>query len=224
MRKVQGYRISGSSFLVFTCLLLILLSSCTQRTDNSRLKTGDSVSNQSAADSAIDSITLKIGDGDHILVRAGEAIGRFQIKQEIEDAGIFGVLGKADSGDAAMCKSWSMWYLDKRAPIKEFDVYAACDPDLDMKKSIKILRLANVRFSMENGISNSSSIDRLKESFPKALILENIESTSSEFVTLIDDVSSGVAFEITDNKIAAVLIHQSGEELMNTYLPFYKRN
>jgi len=224
MKKIQGYRISYFSFFAFTCLVLIFISSCTQRTDNSGSETRDSVNNQSAADSAIDSVALKIGGGGRILVRAGEAIGRFQIKQEIEDAGIFGVLGKADSGDAAMCKSWSMWYLDKKAPVKEFDVYAACDPDLDMKKSIKILRLAHVRFSMENGISNNSSVNQLKETFPEALILEKLESSSSEFITLIDDVSSGVAFEITDNKIAAVLIHQPGEELMNTYLPFYKQN
>src|SRR3546814_4847802 len=71
---------------------------------------------------------------------------------------LFDRLGKPDSGDAAMCKSWAMWYWKDsiRNTSNEFDVYSSCDPDLDMRKSIQILRLSGAKFITDLGISESS--------------------------------------------------------------------
>src|SRR5690606_12446426 len=121
---------------------------------------------------------------------------------------IFEVLGKADSTDAAMCKSWNAWFLNKELPRKEFNVYSVCDPNYDMKKSIKIIRLANAEFTTEKGITNKSTLKDLQEHLSEKVTIEDLENPSSDIVTLVDFESEGIAFEIMNNKITAVIVHE----------------
>jgi len=226
MKHSHNSLTSVSYLFKFICIVVLFSSSCSdgaKTAKNERASSKDTVSLETgSSETLIDSASTKIAEGDTVYAIAGKSIGKFQLKQEIEQARLFEALGKVDSGDAAMCKSWSMWYLDKKVPEKEFDVYSACDADFDMRKTIQILRLAGVSFLTESGISEKSSINQLKSFYPEALILEHLESPSSELVTLFDDVSSGIAFELINNKITAVVVHKAGEELTDTYLPFYK--
>src|SRR5690606_23522080 len=117
-------------FLIISFIALLVIGACTgNKTQNSsKISQTDSTKNKTQA---IDSVKLKLSDSDTIFVIAGKSLGRFELKQEVEQAQLFDILGKADSADAAMCKSWSMWYLDKSSPKKELDVYAVCDADVD---------------------------------------------------------------------------------------------
>ncbi|TCK85056.1 hypothetical protein [Albibacterium bauzanense] len=208
--------------LLIISFAMIFIGACTGNTNQNsqNISQTDSTRNKTQA---IDSVKLKLSDSDTIFVIAGKSLGRFELKQEVEQAQLFNVLGKADSADAAMCKSWSMWYLDKQSPKKELDVYAVCDANVDMRKTIQILRLSNVDFITEKGISSTSTLSQLKTAYPNAESIEGIETSSSIKVTLIDDIASGIAFEISNDKITSVAIHTPGEKITDTYLPFYKQ-
>ena len=156
---------------------------------------------------------------------AGKSIGKFHLQQELEQSEVFDILGEADSTDAAACKSWSMWFLDgESSPQKEFALYAACDPVFDMRKSVKILRLANADFVTKRGITNKSTLRDLQELLPEKTSIQNLKTSKDELVTLVDIESEGIAFEIVDTKIRAVIVHEPGEKLTDTYLPFYVNN
>jgi len=156
---------------------------------------------------------------------AGQSIGRFQLKQELEQSEVFNILGEADSTDAAACKSWSMWFLDQEdSSQKEFAVYAACDPAFDMRKSIKIMRLANADFVTKRGITNKSTLRDLQELLPNQTSIQNLRTAKDELVTLVDIESEGIAFEIVDTNITAVIVHEPGQKLTDAYLPFYVKN
>lgn len=209
----------------FPFLIVLLISSqfiigCT---GNSAQNSQEVSQVDSSQNTAVDSVKLKLSDSDTIFVIAGKSLGRFELKQEVEQAQLFDILGKADSSDAAMCKSWNMWHLDKRSPKKELDVYAVCDADVDMRKTIQIMRLSHVNFITEKGITSTSTLGELKTAYPNAESIEGIETSSSTQITLIDDVASGIAFEINNDQVTSVSIHAPGEKIINTYLPFYKQ-
>lgn len=205
-------------------LLTVIILSIAACTNNANKNSVDTLQENSSEDKTqpVDSVKLKLSDSDTIFVIAGKSLGRFELNQEVEQAQLFDILGKADSADAAMCKSWSMWYLDKNSPKKELDVYATCDPKVDMRKTIQILRLSNVDFTTDKGISSTSTLNELKIAYPAAQSIEDIETSSSIKITLIDDIASGIAFEISNNQITSVAIHTPGEKITDTYLPFYE--
>jgi len=210
-----------SHLLIISVITILIIGSCTGNTTQNSDEISQTDSTKTKAQ-PIDSVKLKLSDGDTVFVIAGKSLGRFELKQEVEQAQLFDVLGKADSADAAMCKSWSMWYLDKQSPKKELDVYAVCDANVDMRKTIQILRLSNVDFTTEKGITSTSTLSQLKTTYPNAENIEGIENSSSTEIILIDDIASGIAFEISNNQITSVAIHTPGEKITDTYLPFYK--
>jgi len=208
-------------FLIISFITILIIGACTGNMNQNSQKASQTDSTKTGMQT-IDSVKLKLSNSDTVFVQAGKSLGRFELKQEVEQAQLFNILGKADSADAAMCKSWSMWYLDKKSPEKELDVYAVCDADVDMRKTIQIIWLNNVDFTTEKGISSTSTLNQLKAAYPTAESMEGIETSSSKKITLVDDVDSGIAFEITNDKITSVAIHTPGEKITNTYLPFYK--
>lgn len=177
--------------------------------------------------SHVDTVVAKFTDQPIIRVVAGNSIGDFLIEQEMEESNLFNRLGEVDSADAAMCKSWSIWYLEnKNAPIHpapEFDVYSACDADIDMKKSIQVMRLSEVDFEMDNGISFGANVSVLKESYPEAVELSFTDAVSDTIVKVYDDVAAGIAFELRNEEIRAVIVHVPNQGIENMYLPFYKQ-
>src|SRR5690606_30171853 len=120
-----------------------------------------------------DTIVSKFTDQEIIRVVAGNSIGDFLIDQEVEDSNLFNRLGEVESADAAMCNSWCMWCFGDEANevTREFDMYAGCDADIDMKKSIQVRRLSNVDLELDNGISCGTNLSVLKESYPDAVEL-----------------------------------------------------
>jgi len=215
MKSINELKISFS--LTAILIILLMIGACAGNPDQNAQET-------SQADSLkqdINSVKLKLSDSDTVFVMPGQSLGRFKLDQEVEQAQLFNILGEADSADAAMCKSWSMWYLDKKSPKKELDVYAVCDAKVDMRKTIQIIRLKNVDFTTEKGISSSSTLSQLKAAYPEAESTEYVETETSMKTILFDDIASGIAFETTNDQITSVAIHQAGKKITETYLPFY---
>ena len=173
-----------------------------------------------------DSIIEKLSGGMTLKVIPATSIGRLQLKMEVDGSPVFKLLGRADSGDAAMCKSWSMWYWkDAAGTKKEFDMYAVCDPDVDMKKTIQILRVEGTDFLTRRGSSKSGGLKELKVQYPDLSRLGEFSNPEGETITLWDDIKAGIAFELpypgTGKNISAVMVHQPGKKITETYLPFY---
>lgn len=211
----------------FSIVLLFSIASCANQSPRETTDevTGDSVSAGLTAEP--DTIIAKFTDQETIRVVPGNSIGDFLIDHEIEESNLFNRLGEVDSSDAAMCKSWSMWYFSDNDQVSEtnpeFDVYASCDPDLDMRKSIRVMRLRNIEFALDNGISLGTDLSVLKENYPEGRQLSFTHTNTGNPVIVYDDLASGVAFEITDSKVRAVIVHTPDQEIQHSYLPFYKQ-
>lgn len=174
----------------------------------------------------VDTVLNKIANGDSLIVAPGGSIGALVLETMLSDS-IMARLGRADSSDAAMCKSWSMWYWSDsiRHSSNEFDVYAACDPSLDMRKSIQILRLSGAKFITDRGISEKSTRDEVKTMFPTIQSFGTFLTPDGKEIVLLDDPVSGISFEFNASdslkNIAGIVVYQPGSKLTDAYLPFY---
>lgn len=208
--------------------LLFFVAACSNPAQNESTSEPETDSAAVTDSLEVDTNIAKFTDQEVIRVVAGNSIGDFLIDQEVEESNLFNRLGEVDSADAAMCKSWSMWYLDDDDRVteftQEFDVYAACDADIDMKKSIQVMRLSNVDFSLDNGISLGTDLAILKETYPEASEYIFTHAVTDAPVKVYDDVATGVAFELTDDEITAVIVHSPEQSIENMYLPFFKNN
>lgn len=207
-------------------VLFLVVSACANQSQNE--STNDSLSTDSAGltDSVIaDTVISKFTDQETIRVVAGNSIGDFLIGQEVEESNLFNRLGEVDSADAAMCKSWSMWYFDDEVngAGREFDLYSACDADIDMRKSIQIMRLSNIEFELDNGISLGDDLSVLKESYPNANELIYTDASNGAIIQVFDDVAEGIAFELSNDVVRAVIVHVPDQSIENMYLPFYQQ-
>ncbi|WP_157970299.1 hypothetical protein [Albibacterium indicum] len=217
-RQVIGAWLLGALFLV--------VSACANQSQNE--STDDSLSTDSAGltDSVIaDTVISKFTDQETIRVVAGNSIGDFLIGQEVEESNLFNRLGEVDSADAAMCKSWSMWYFDDEVneAKREFDLYSACDVDIDMRKSTQVMRLGNIDFELDNGISLGDDLSVLKESYPNAIELTYTDASNGEIIQVFDDIAEGIAFEVSNGVVRAVIVHVPDQSIENMYLPFYQQ-
>jgi hypothetical protein len=206
---------------------LILFSCNFSAPGNLHSSVTDSAAAAGKATAPVDSIVYKLAGGPVLKVTPGTSIGKLQLKMELDRSPAFELLGKADSSDAAMCKSWSMWYWKDSAGIqKEFDLYAVCDPDVDMKKTIQVLRIQGADFMTRRGSSKLSSLAELKAQYPEISRLGEFSNPEGASITLWDDIKAGIAFELpypdTGKNISAVMIHQPGKKITETYLPFYQ--
>ncbi|GAA4300457.1 hypothetical protein [Compostibacter hankyongensis] len=173
----------------------------------------------------------KIAGGDTLLLVPGKAAGKVLLKAEVEKSRIFDLLGPADSGDAAMCKSWAMWYWGDTvaAQGKELDIYSVCDPDIDMRKSIQLVRVSGVPFRTATGLSENSAAADIRRQHPHATSLGRFKKPDGSIISLLDDVAAGITFELApaggpdtgEGRCTGADIHLPGKKVTDTYIPFY---
>lgn len=209
-------------------MLIVLLAFPACTGNNNRLSQEEKTNDTLQSTSTPDSVAMNIGS-DTLLIQPGKAIGRFQLDDDVEEVKLFDRLGKPDSGDAAMCKSWAMWYWtdSARNSSNEFDVFSSCDPDLDMRKSIQVLRLSGAKFMTDLGISEASTKADIQEMFPEIMAVEGFSTPDGKSVFLTDDREAGIAFEFAaagdTAVVSAVIVHQPGKPLTDSYLPLYTK-
>lgn len=118
-----------------------------------------------------------------------------------------------------------MWYFDDEVneAKREFDLYSACDVDIDMRKSTQVMRLGNIDFELDNGISLGDDLSVLKESYPNAIELTYTDASNGEIIQVFDDIAEGIAFEVSNGVVRAVIVHVPDQSIENMYLPFYQQ-
>lgn len=165
-----------------------------------------------------DTVLHKFSKSDTLEIRPGAAVGTLVLKTLISDS-LWLDLGRPDSSDAAMCKSWSMWYWGDR----ELDLFSVCDPEVDMQKTLKIIRVRGFRYRiLQEGIhlNTSSELAEIQAQFPQGRLVDMGPEGIPNTHDLYQDTTQGIAFELNaEGKQAGVLIFPKGTSLEHQYIP-----
>lgn len=140
-------------------------------------------------------------------------------------------LGRADGGDAAMGKAWSIWYSRHKADnnidsTRYLAVYSVREETNGKEAMIvRQIRINTPSFTTAKGIKVGSSYIEVKKTFPAIREVAKYEDKLRKMRIVLYDVrSSGIAFEMTADgnereTCTAITIHPRGENI-DTYILF----
>ncbi len=158
------------------------------------------------------------------LIKPGKGIGRISIGDRGE--AVTEKLGRADGGDAAMGKAWSVWYSKPGADAKDTArystaVYTARQMGVgDEASLVKQIRVTSPFFKTQGNIRSGVALSETLAQFPQATKVSSQGSKHQKFV-MYDDVEAGIAFEIDEKAVCiAINVHAPGEAVTATYMAF----
>jgi len=152
---------------------------------------------------------------EDILLIPGRSAGNIKIDEDTEP--VYKMMGKPDSGDAAMQKAVAIWYQNHDPKSYATAIYSVRDTGNHPVARIKQIRTTSPEFKTEAGIGVHSSLSEIQGTFTVKQVA-NIPNGSDD--PQIYDSTAGIAFEINkEQQCTAVLIHPAGEALKATYLP-----
>lgn len=198
-------------FSLYIVLATSLSIGCSSEQDS---QNHDSVT---VANVPVDADTLNTLDtlNKETLLIPGISAGDIKINEEAES--VYKILGKPDSGDAAMQKAVAIWYEKHDPKSYTTAIYMVRDTGDNPPARIRQIRVTSPEFKTQSGIGVHSTLADIQGTFTIRL-LTGVPDDSDAFQ--IFDSPAGIAFELNKNlKVTAVLIHPANEELKATYLP-----
>lgn len=154
-----------------------------------------------------------------LLIIPGTSIGTTVLGN---DASTLSALGQPDLSDAAMGKTWMLWYSRKQGDSGSEFMVATGYKDSGMKeKSVKEIRTTSQDFKTAGGNGVGLSILDIVEEFPNIKAVSaytNIKTGQN--IEIFDDEFSGIAFEIQNGspkKCIAVIIHEKDKPVKFDY-------
>ena len=203
--------------LLYITLLLSLLS-C-QPGDNSNQKEDTEPANPVADTTPA---TPPVPDSAYLIVPGG-SIGHIYLEMPATE--LQGIMGKADSGDAAMGKSLQFW-LSKNAhkPRQYVAVYTVNDFDgSGSPPEVRQVQVTSPEFRTDGGLGAGSTLAAIRGQFGKLEPLAYYTNEEGRQVYLFDAQAQGIAFEVIvpDSISTAVTIHAKGTDVTDTYLPIH---
>jgi hypothetical protein len=160
------------------------------------------------------------------LIVPGKSIGKLYLNQDMDS--VFHIMGKADAGDGAMGKAWSIW-LSKAAGTQSEDqiaVFSSYKDSTMAGKSAKEILVTAESYQTAKGLKTGLPLDSIKKQFPSLKALARyVNESEHDTLDVYDDVSSGIAFDVRSRagkKIStAVYVHFPNKSVSNTYLSIY---
>lgn len=157
------------------------------------------------------------------LIVPGESIGQVSLGMSATE--LNSILGKADSGDAAMGKSLQFW-INKggNGPREYVAVYTVNDFDgSGDPPRVQQVQVTSPRFQTVNGVGTGDALSEIRKQFDNLKPLAYYPNQRSQQVYIYDDQLQSIAFEVTvaDSLCTAITIHQKGEDVTGTYLPLH---
>lgn len=143
-------------------------------------------------------VTLQIVPGRHI--------GHTSINESIDS--VIAQLGKPDSSDAAMGAVMCTWVSHNsgyRTDVYAHHNYGAKDENI---AHVKLIRVSSPAFKTDGGLGVGSSLNTIINHYPVKPIATYLGKDS---IDVYDNAANGIAFEITNGKCAAILIHAPGD-------------
>lgn len=151
----------------------------------------------------------------------GQSVGKIYLGDA--EPSLDSILGKPQSGDAAMCKSWKRWQWGD--PVHVLEVFESCDPKKDMKKTVQQIRFSGIPYETQDHISLKSTFAKIQETFTglKAVATFKDKTTGKQMI-IMDQKQDGIAFVFNseDNQpqgnCQMIIVHQRGQDPISTYL------
>jgi hypothetical protein len=161
-------------------------------------------------------------------IEPGKFIGNTQLGASADEMAT--QLGRADGGDAAMGKAWTLWYSRHKDNSIDSSRYLAVylvREEANGKEAmiVKQVRVNTPSFKTEKGLKVGSSYIEVKKQFPAIkMVAQYQDKLKGKKVILYDVRREGIAFELTREKggrqiCTAITVHPRGEDI-NTYILF----
>ena len=198
-------------------LLAAALISCKQKgttiekTDS--LKTIDTISK---ADDRGDALTDRPIDPKQLIV-PGKSIGQMSINESMDS--VYAVLGRPDSGDAAMGSSLAIWYAKHDTAGYKTSIFARHNygGKDEVTQHIRKILITSPWFKTAEGVGNGSALKEIKQHY--ALKQGQGYQAKGKTIGVYYDVSKGISFEIdpATNKCVGILVHRP-DDAGGTYI------
>jgi len=198
-------------FALYVVVATTLSIACSSEQDS---ENHDSVT---VASIPVDTDTLNSLDtlNKETLLIPGVSAGKIKLAEDAEP--LYKILGKPDSGDAAMQKAVAIWYKNHDPKSYATAIYTVRDTGDNPAARIRQIRVTAPEFKTQSGIGVHSSLSDIQGTFTLKQ-LTGVPGDSDAFQ--IFDSPAGIAFELNKElKCTAVLIHPANEELKAGYLP-----
>jgi hypothetical protein len=198
-------------FALYVVLATSLSIACSTEQDS---QNHDSVT---VASVPVDTDTLNRLDtlNKETLLIPGVSAGNIKLAENAEP--LYKILGKPDSGDAAMQKAVAIWYKNHDPKSYSTAIYTVRDTGDNPAARIRQIRVTAPEFKTQSGIGVHSRLSDIQGTFTLKQ-LTGVPGDSDAFQ--IFDSPAGIAFELNKElKCTAVLIHPANEELKASYLP-----
>lgn len=207
-------------------ILALSLLACQPRNDSRQSQTDTSpiVTDSVAVTGAAATEPAKPATPDSAyLIVPGQSIG--QVKLQMPAAAVTNILGKSDSGDAAMGKALSFWVSKPGNGRREYvAVYTVNNFDgSGTPPQVQQVQVTSPQFKTAQGISTGQALPQIRGQFTTLKPLAYYLNEKNQQVYIYDDQAQGIAFEITvaDSLCTAITIHQKGTDVTDTYLPVH---
>jgi len=159
------------------------------------------------------------------LIVPGKSIGQtaLQMKAEV----INQILGKSDRSDAAMGKSWAVWYSRPTASDtirKETTIYFATNMGgPDEASRVKQIRVTSPFFQTAGHVGVGTPLKAIQQAFPNLKAAKTYTSVKTkQSITILDDAASGIAFEFNPSQTCvAVVVHEPQQPVNTIYINLF---
>lgn len=213
MQIIKSYKLS-------VCCLL--LAACNPQTKTGSSKPADAVFTTQKSDSTSKG-SVKTLEKDTVsaaaLIVPGKSIGKILLKEDSKK--VYDMLGKPDSGDAAMGRSLSTWYADHDKNGYATQVFCTRNmgnPD-ELTSRVKQIRVTSPYFKTKEGIGAGSTFNEIDAVFT---VKKSVSYPKKNPPYSIYDTGKGIAFEIDQHKkCMAVIVYLPGDKGGITYLSFH---
>ena len=206
-------------------ILALCLYACQSRDDSNKTEAGSpplATETTSDTTTVAESAQPAAPDSAYLIV-PGQRIGKVELGMSAET--LNNILGKADSGDAAMGKALSFWVSKPgNGPREYLAVYTVNNFDgSGNPPQVQQVQVTSPQFTTANGISTGEVLSKIRKQFNSLKPMAYYTNEQNQQVYIYDDQPQGIAFEITvaDRVCTAITIHSKGENVTGTYLPIH---
>lgn len=163
--------------------------------------------------------------GDLMIV-PGKSIDKVFLGQDMSE--VFKLLGNPSDGDAAMGKSWGIWYLRDSTDTRkgELSVYSSYKDSTMSSKDVKQIVVSATNYRTDKGLRIGVSLDEIKAVFPnvkKAAVYLNAVKKDSLIVYDVEE--EGIAFDVRNKGdhffTTAITVHPKKVSVNSTYLTIH---
>lgn len=163
--------------------------------------------------------------GDLMIV-PGKSIDKVFLGQDMLE--VFKILGNPSDGDAAMGKSWGIWYLRDSTDTRkgELSVYSSYKDSTMSTKDVKQIVVSATNYRTDKGLRIGVSLDEIKAVFPdvkKAAVYFN--TVKKDSLVVYDAEEEGIAFDVRNRSdhffTTAITVHPKNVSVNSTYLTIH---